>query len=87
MRLHGDASITSKHTKIVRALRAWIAILAGPRHLPMRRILLIVLLVLNAVVLLGQLWPEGAPPFARTVNIIFLVGVMAYLLSALLRKR
>lgn len=53
----------------------------------MRRILLIVLLVLNAVVLLGQLWPEGAPPFARTVNIIFLVGVMAYLLSALLRKR
>lgn len=36
------------------------------------RPLLWLLLILNAVVLLGQLWPEGAPPFARTVNIIFL---------------
>lgn len=36
------------------------------------RPLLWVLLVLNAVVLLGQLWPEGAPPFARAVNIVFL---------------
>jgi hypothetical protein len=34
--------------------------------------ILIVLMVLNAIVLLGQLWPEGAPPFARTVNIVFL---------------
>lgn len=34
--------------------------------------LLWVLLPLNAVVLLGQLWPEGAPPFARAVNIVFL---------------
>lgn len=49
----------------------------------MRKTLLIVLLVLNAVVLLGQLWPEGAPPFARTVNIIFLVAVMLYLLRSL----
>lgn len=31
------------------------------------------LLVLNSVVLLGQLWPEGAPPFARTVNVLTLV--------------
>ncbi len=30
------------------------------------------LIALNAVVLLGQLWPEGAPPFARIVNIGFL---------------
>jgi hypothetical protein len=30
------------------------------------------LIVLNAVVLLGQLWPAGAPPFARAVNIGFL---------------
>ena len=37
------------------------------------RPLLIVLIVLNAVVLLGQTWPEGAPPFARWVNIAFLV--------------
>ncbi len=36
------------------------------------RPLLWLLLVLNAVVLLGQLWPAGAPPFARGVNIAFL---------------
>lgn len=37
------------------------------------RPLLGVLIVLNAVVLLGQLRPAGAPPFARAVNILFLV--------------
>lgn len=37
------------------------------------KILFIVLLGLNLIVLLGQLWPEGAPPFARIVNIITLV--------------
>ncbi len=37
------------------------------------RPLLIVLVVLNAIVLLGQIWPEGAPPFARLVNIAFLI--------------
>lgn len=52
----------------------------------MRKPILIVLLVLNAIVLLGQLWPEGAPPFARTVNIIFLVAVMAFLLRTLLTR-
>jgi len=36
-----------------------------------------ILLVLNVVVLLGQLWPEGAPPFARAVNIAFLVASLA----------
>ena len=35
--------------------------------------LLIVLVVLNCIVLLGQLWPEGAPPFAGAVNIGFLI--------------
>jgi hypothetical protein len=53
--------------------------------LSMRRTLLIVLLVLNAIVLLGQLWPEGAPPFARAVNIVFLLGVLVYLLNDLVR--
>ena len=38
---------------------------------------LITLLVLNAVVLLGQLWPQGAPPFARTVNVFFLALSLA----------
>ena len=45
----------------------------------------IVLLLLNIVVLLGQVWPEGAPPFARTVNIIFLSGSLLYFIY-LLRK-
>lgn len=35
---------------------------------------LIVLLILNCIVLLGQLWPEGAPPIARIVNIILLLA-------------
>lgn len=47
----------------------------------MRRSLLIVLLILNAIVLLGQLWPEGAPPFARIVNIAFLVANLVFLLT------
>lgn len=45
----------------------------------MKRVLLVILIVFNTVVLLGQLWPEGAPPFARTINIIFLVGTLVYL--------
>ena len=36
------------------------------------KFVLLALLVLNAIVLLGQLWPEGAPPFARVVNILTL---------------
>ncbi len=39
---------------------------------------LVVLLVLNVVVLAGQIWPEGAPPFARTVNVAFLVASLLY---------
>jgi hypothetical protein len=51
----------------------------------MRKIL-IVLLILNTVVLLGQLLPEGAPPFARAVNILFLAGNMTYFIFQLKRK-
>ncbi len=40
----------------------------------MKKALLIILLLLNVIVLLGQIWPAGAPPFARVVNIIFLTG-------------
>lgn len=50
--------------------------------IPMKPIT-IVLLVLNIVVLLGQLWPEGAPPFAKTVNIIFLSGSLLFFLYLL----
>ncbi len=45
-----------------------------------------VLLVLNAVVLLGQLWPEGAPPFARGVNIAFLALNAFYLVKGLAKR-
>ena len=48
---------------------------------------LIVLVVLNAIVLLGQLWPEGAPPFARIVNILFLALSLGYFIAALGRPR
>lgn len=59
----------------------------GKSDLDMKRLLLILLLILNAVVLLGQLWPEGAPPFARTINIIFLIGSLLFFISLLLRRK
>ena len=47
------------------------------------RVFVVLLIVLNCVVLLGQLWPEGAPPFARAVNILFLVLSLLYFIIAL----
>ena len=47
-----------------------------------RPAVLIILVVLNCIVLLGQLWPEGAPPFARAVNILFLLLSLFYFLAA-----
>ncbi|MFN9324545.1 MAG: hypothetical protein ACK6A5_04065 [Flavobacteriales bacterium] len=52
----------------------------------MLRIIRITLFVLGVMVLLGQLWPAGAPPFARSVNILFVVGVLLYLGRDLLRR-
>lgn len=46
----------------------------------------VVLLVLNAVVLLGQVWPEGAPPFAGGANIAFLVLNAVYLIVGLKKR-
>lgn len=46
----------------------------------MKKIVLIALIALNAIVLLGQIYPEGAPPFARVVNIVFLVSSFAFFL-------
>lgn len=51
-----------------------------------KKILLIILIILNIVVLLGQLWPEGAPPFAGTVNILFLSASLLFYLSLLLNR-
>lgn len=45
---------------------------------PAKRVVLFILIVLNIIVLLGQLWPEGAPPFAQVVNILFLVCSLLY---------
>lgn len=53
----------------------------------MPRPLLAVLVLLSAVALLGQLWPEGAPPFARTVNVTFLVASLVVFAGMLLRRR
>ena len=50
------------------------------------RSLVILLVVLNCIVLLGQLWPEGAPPFARVVNILFLVLSLIYFIGVLRRR-
>ena len=47
---------------------------------------LVLLIVLNCVVLLGQLWPAGAPPFAGAVNILFLVLSLLYFIRALVLR-
>jgi len=48
---------------------------------------LIVLLLVNLIVLLGQIWPEGAPPFARSVHIGFLICTLALLVYLLFGKK
>lgn len=47
----------------------------------MKKPILTILLLLNVVVLLGQLWPEGAPPFARFVNITFLLATLFHFVN------
>lgn len=49
--------------------------------------ILIVLIILNAIVLIGQLWPAGAPPFARTVNIVFLGMSLLFFLSFFIGRK
>jgi len=51
-----------------------------------KKTILLILIILNAIVLLGQLWPEGAPPFARVVNIIFMVASLLFFVVSLARK-
>jgi hypothetical protein len=48
--------------------------------------ILILLVILNFMVLLGQLWPEFAPPFASTVNILFLIFSLLFFIGELIRK-
>jgi len=53
----------------------------------MKKTILIILIILNVVVLLGQVWPEGAPPFAGIVNIVFLVLSLAFFISTFSKNR
>lgn len=51
------------------------------------KIIIIVLIILNTIVLLGQILPEGAPPFARIINIIFLSLSFTYFLFMLIKHK
>lgn len=53
----------------------------------MSGIIVIPLLALNFVVLLGQLWPEDAPPFARVINIVFLPGSLICFIYLVSRRK
>ena len=53
----------------------------------MKKTLLTILIVLNAIVILGQIWPEGAPPFAGKVNLIFLFLNLLFLVYLILKKK
>lgn len=48
-----------------------------------KKLALIILVILNCVVLLGQIWPEGVPPFAKSINIIFLTISFCYFMISL----
>ncbi len=48
---------------------------------------LTILILLNAIVLLGQLWPEGAPSFARVFNIITLLVNISLFASYLKKEK
>ena len=52
----------------------------------MKKSMVIILIVFNTILLLGQLWPAGAPPFARYVNILTL-GLNLIFLIWYWRKR
>lgn len=50
-----------------------------------KRIILGVTILANIMVLLGQLWPAGVPPFAPVVNILFLAGTLVYFIRQLFK--
>jgi hypothetical protein len=43
--------------------------------------------ILNTLVLMGQLWPEAAPPFALKINIVTLGLNLSLIIYALIRRR
>ncbi|HNV99281.1 MAG TPA: hypothetical protein PKL06_07935 [Chitinophagales bacterium] len=55
--------------------------------MPRQKYILPVLILLNTIVLIGQLYPVGAPPFARIVNIVFLVGSLLFFVVLIRQKQ
>lgn len=53
----------------------------------MKRVILIALIILNIMVLAGQIWPTAIPPFAHKVNLTFLILSLSYFLVALLKVK
>ncbi|MFL5762489.1 MAG: hypothetical protein ACJ77K_01025 [Bacteroidia bacterium] len=51
-----------------------------------KKVFLLALLVFNVIVLCGQIWPEQAPPFAVTVNIIFLSLSFVFFFMSLIKR-
>ncbi len=51
-----------------------------------KKIFVYFLIVLNIPVLMGQLYPAGAPPFAKIVNILFLVSSLVFFIGLLRNK-
>lgn len=52
-----------------------------------RKLIIGILILLNIIVLLGQIWPEGAPPFARIVNLIFLSLTLLFFVRILAKDK
>jgi hypothetical protein len=52
----------------------------------LKKIFLAIVILLNVMVLMGQIWPEGVPPFAKTINIIFLSLSLLILISIFIKK-
>jgi hypothetical protein len=53
----------------------------------MKKWLLILFLTANAVVLLGQLWPGGAPEMASKATLVFLLSTATYFTVSLTKIR
>lgn len=48
--------------------------------------ILIALAVLNVLVLMGQIAPQYAPPFAQFVNLVFLIASLVWFVSEIRRS-
>ncbi len=56
-------------------------------NLAQNKYFLSLLVLLNAMVLLGQIWPEGVPPFAKTVNLLFLTLSFLFFIYLLIKHK